>query len=127
MSIRLIILGSLTFLFGLLSAGYALSDTPKDTLPVGTVRSVSIETSDPDNAFPIDLNSASEEDLIRLPGIGPVRAQAILDYRERNGFFLTTREIQNVYGIGEGIYDDIADLVTAEQPVILNTSPILAT
>ena len=59
----------------------------------------------------IDLNTASLEELDTLPGIGPVLAQRIVDYREEHGGFQTKEEIINVTGIGETIYGKMADLV----------------
>ncbi len=59
----------------------------------------------------IDLNAASLEELDSLPGIGPVLAQRIIDYREQNDGFRSVSEIVNVNGIGEKTYEKIADLV----------------
>ena len=51
--------------------------------------------------WPVNLNTATLEQLDTLPGIGPVTAQAILDYREENGPFTSVEELEQVYGIGE--------------------------
>jgi competence protein ComEA len=61
--------------------------------------------------FPVNLNTASKEELMQLPGIGEKRAQDIIDYRTRRGSFKKKTDLMNVYGIGEGIYDKIKDLV----------------
>lgn len=60
----------------------------------------------------IDLNSASEEDLCSLPGIGEAKAQAILSYREQHGAFSSVDELMQVEGIKEGIYNKIQDKIT---------------
>ena len=49
---------------------------------------------------PIDLNTATYEQLLALPDIGPVLAQRILDYRQEHGSFKTIDELDNIKGIG---------------------------
>lgn len=62
--------------------------------------------------YPIDLNTATTEDLDTLPGIGMVRAQDIIRYREEHGFFNNINELKNVKGIGDSTFEQIKDLVT---------------
>lgn len=59
----------------------------------------------------IDLNTAPVADLERLPGIGAVRAQAIADWRAEHGSFQHPRELMEVYGIGEKIYESLRDYI----------------
>jgi competence protein ComEA len=61
---------------------------------------------------PVDLNTASLEQLDGLPGIGPVLAQRILDWRSANGRFSTVEELAEVSGIGEATLGDLRPLVT---------------
>ena len=60
--------------------------------------------------FRIELNSATLEDLVRLPGVGPSLGQRILDYRERRRF-KRVRDLRRVRGIGAGKFKKIKDLV----------------
>ena len=60
----------------------------------------------------IDLNAASIEILETLPGIGPVRAAAIINSREQQGPFESVEEVTRVSGIGPATYEKISDLVT---------------
>ncbi len=59
-----------------------------------------------------DINTATLESLIALPGIGEVKAQAIIDYRTREGPFQRTDELMKVPRIGAGTYERVRDLVT---------------
>lgn len=59
----------------------------------------------------IDINSATIEELKKIPGIGESTAQKIIDYRETNGGFITKSEIMNVSGIGRKKYDSIKDYI----------------
>ena len=60
----------------------------------------------------LDLNTASEADLTRLPGIGEKRAADIAAWREENGGFAAEEELMAVSGIGEGTYERVAPYIT---------------
>lgn len=60
---------------------------------------------------PLDLNTATLEQLDELPGIGPVTAQKILDYRQEHGAFHSVAELEGVPGIGAGRLAQLKGLV----------------
>lgn len=60
----------------------------------------------------INLNTATEEQLLSLPGIGPSSAKNILEYRNKAGKFNRIEEIINVKGIGEKKFQKIKDRLT---------------
>ena len=48
----------------------------------------------------VNLNTATKDDLDKVTGIGPVKAQSIIDYRKKNGPFKSVDELENVKGFG---------------------------
>ena len=55
----------------------------------------------------VNINTASPSELEALPGIGPAKAKAIVDYRQQHGAFKSVEELKNVKGIGEGIFSKL--------------------
>lgn len=121
---RLSILVAVTLLFAVFTLGFFLGRNSShgsvelsvpaamQTLPPQTTCP---EPTTPETVavtFPIDINRADAEQLTALPGIGEVLAGRIVAYREENGSFLSTQELQNVEGIGEKRLDAILDLIT---------------
>lgn len=65
----------------------------------------------------LNLNTATKDELIALPGIGPAKAQAILDYRQANGAFKSVEELKDVKGIGAKRFEKLkADLTVSPAP-----------
>ncbi|WSW27138.1 ComEA family DNA-binding protein [Streptomyces sp. NBC_01003] len=62
-------------------------------------------------AGPIGLNTATAEQLDTLPGVGPVLAQHIIDYRTEHGGFRSVDELREVNGIGDRRFSDLQNLV----------------
>lgn len=61
---------------------------------------------------PININRASAKDLEALPGIGPVLASRILEYRKSHGSFVTVDELQKVPGIGGSKFSQLKSKIT---------------
>lgn len=60
----------------------------------------------------VNLNTADREVLMTLPGIGEVKADAIIQYREAHGAFSSIEEIQNITGIKNAVFSKIKDRIT---------------
>jgi competence protein ComEA len=60
----------------------------------------------------VDINTATKDELQTLSGIGPEKAQAIIDYRAQHGPFKTVDDLQGVKGIGEKTLEKLGDSVT---------------
>jgi competence protein ComEA len=60
---------------------------------------------------PVDLNTATLAELDTLPGVGPVLAQRILDWRTEHGQFATVDQLSDVPGIGDARLAQLRDLV----------------
>jgi competence protein ComEA len=80
-------------------------------VPGGLAASASTAAPDPTSAL-VNLNTATSEQLDTLPGVGPVTAQKILDWRAAHGAFSSVDELLEVDGIGDKTLADLAPHVT---------------
>lgn len=67
--------------------------------------------TDNESSYPIYINSADIEELMKLPGIGESKAKSIIEYREKNGLFEKIEDITNVSGIGESMFEKIKEYI----------------
>ncbi|MBQ9119226.1 MAG: helix-hairpin-helix domain-containing protein [Lachnospiraceae bacterium] len=72
----------------------------------------SLQTVTAKEAVKVDLNTATAEQLMQLPGIGQAKAEAILAYRKERGGFRATEELMQISGIKESIFQKVKDKVT---------------
>lgn len=67
----------------------------------------------------VDINTASQADLESVKGLGPVKAKAIIEYRNKHGMFKSVEELANVKGIGAGILKRLGDQVSVQEEAVL--------
>lgn len=60
----------------------------------------------------VNINTASREELMTLPGIGEVKADAIIRYRSETGSFRSIEDIKQIEGIKEGVFEKIKEQIT---------------
>lgn len=78
-------------------------------LYVPTISEIAEEQSQDDGK--VNLNTATKEELMTLPGVGESKAALIIQYREENGKFQTIEDIMNISGIKEGLFGKIKDYI----------------
>ena len=110
------VLLGLTGLFLCLLLGMFLHDRAamKSPTPVETALTAPVEEVRPDPS-PVNLNTASAEELTALPGIGEELSRRITAYREERGPFKTVEDLTDVSGIGQGKLAALEGLVTVEE------------
>lgn len=82
---------------------------PGATAPAGTESPVAVA---PQTEGPVDINNAPVDELDRLPGIGPVIAGRIVEYRLANGPFQTPEELEVIQGISARMVEELRPLIT---------------
>jgi competence protein ComEA len=60
----------------------------------------------------VNINTATVDELIGLPGVGPTLAERIVAYRQQYGFFTIVDDLKNVPGIGESLFEEIKNSIT---------------
>jgi len=77
-------------------------------------KTADIETASSLKPLLININQATAEELVKLPGIGPSYAEKIIKYRQENGGFKSAEELQKVKGIGNKKFIKIQRYVTVQ-------------
>lgn len=116
---------ALASLLTLLVPTLAHADPPRASAPVAVTRPV---TQGPSDAAPaegvVNVNTASAEELVRVPGIGPARADAVLRLRERaGGRFRHIDDLLRVRGIGRVTLRRMRPYLTLDGPTTLDARP----
>ena len=124
--VALFLLAGLCLYLGLsqpkISSG-VLVETPTTAVLSGTTTrsaasrtATAVQTTASGNAgtvsYPVNLNTATFEELTAIQGIGDQRAAAILAYREQIGKYTSVEQIKDIRGIGDGLYAKIAPYLT---------------
>lgn len=102
---------TLAFLAAVLYLTFGANRTEQEGYTVQTERPAREEEIAPVRVL-VNINTATAEELETVTGIGPVLAQAILDYRAEHGDFQTLDELMNVRGIGSAKLDAMRDEIT---------------
>ena len=65
---------------------------------------------------PLNLNTATEAELLELPGVGPSRARAILAFREQHGGFQSVSQLLRIKGFGRAMFKRLRPLLVVSPP-----------
>ncbi|PTY73737.1 hypothetical protein B5V88_16815 [Heyndrickxia sporothermodurans] len=76
--------------------------------------SLNSPTDSVDGTEKVNINNATSEQLQTISGIGPAKAAAIIEYREKQGLFKRIEDIKNVTGIGDKTFEKLKDAITVD-------------
>lgn len=119
-SVKFLVVAGLILTVTVLLAGYFDSPEFYDVVPQLKNETVVSELNLKAENNRIDINSADEDELSKLYGIGKSRAKAIIEYRENNGGFFTVEELANISGISEKIIEKNKELITVGEYTEVN-------
>ena len=83
------------------TTSHSTEKTKNSEIKTTTLSTTTTQASNEDITFPLDLNTATAEQLTTVPGIGEVYAKRIIEFREEIGNFSNLSELMNIKGIGK--------------------------
>jgi competence protein ComEA len=86
----------------------------ESTLPQPTGSSGAVSSGAGQKQGKININKADEQELQNLPGIGPAKAAAIIEFRNTSGPFKTIEDLKNISGIGDKTFEKLKDLIVVK-------------
>lgn len=97
-----------------LNLAESVTDGQKIVVPtIDEANEMAIVESESANGL-VNINTANEETLTTLPGIGASKAKNIINYRESKGGFQTIEELMEIDGIKEGVFQKVKDMITVK-------------
>lgn len=93
----------------------AIAPTLKPGQPAATAPTAPLVEQPAQASLLININTASQAELELLPGIGPVMAARVIEYRDENGGFEKIEDLLDVSGIGPATFERIKNLITVEE------------
>ena len=85
-----------------------LKDEMKLYIP--TMEEISIQENS--SSGKVNINTATKEELMTIPGVGTAKADQIISYRNKNGFFEKIEELMSISGIKEGLFEKMKEYIT---------------
>ena len=82
-----------------------------DTIDFNDTNPTSSKSGNQNKSEMVNINTASESELMTLPGIGQSKANAIITYRTENGKFTKIEDLMNIRGIKDGLFNKVKDLI----------------
>lgn len=95
-----------------LNLAAVLADGDRIVIPAESEAAAALEVGQEEKELLVNLNTASLQQLMTLPGIGEAKAADIIQYRENNGKFNEISDIMKISGIKDALFQKIKDLIT---------------
>lgn len=86
--------------------------TFKQQIETSTTKEQTTKQTTEEKLFPININTCGISELLKIKGLGEIKATKIIEYRELNGLFNNIEEIKKVNGIGDVLFNKIKEFIT---------------